>query len=206
MRKLVFAAAAATVGAAIAAPAMAQTEAPFSGPRVEVLAGWDHVNGNEGGQADGRDGFTYGGAVGYDARIGGNAVLGIEGEIDGSTTKARAYDLVNANDSFRLKAGRDIYVGGRLGYVVSPQTMIYAKAGYTNARFNARYYDGTSNVYYDARNLDGYRLGAGVEYSVTPTAYIKGEYRYSHYGRTDDGVYDTNVDRHQIMAGVGMRF
>ncbi|QKR98824.1 porin family protein [Sphingomonas sp. CL5.1] len=206
MRKLVIATAAAAMGAALATPALAQSQAPFSGPRVEVLAGWDHLNSHD-GDSDGRDGFTYGGAVGYDARIGGNAVLGVEGEIDGATTKARAYDVVNANDSFRLKAGRDIYVGGRLGYVVSPQAMIYAKAGYTNARFNARYFDGTSTVYEDGRNLDGYRLGAGVEYNLTPTAYIKGEYRYSHYGHMN-GIdnYDPNVDRHQIMAGVGMRF
>ena len=50
-------------------------------------------------------------------------------------------------------------------------------------------------------------MGAGVEYNLTPTAYIKGEYRYSHYGHIN-GIdnYDPNVDRHQIMGGVGIRF
>lgn len=206
MRKLVIATAAAAMGAALATPALAQSQAPFSGPRVELLAGWDHLNAHD-GNGSGRDGLTYGGAIGYDANLGGSTILGIEGEIDGSTTKARAYDIVNTGDAARLKAGRDLYVGGRLGYVVSPRAMIYAKAGYTNARFNARYFDGTATTFEDSQNLGGYRLGAGVEYNVTPTAYIKGEYRYSHYGHID-GVdnYDPNLDRHQIMAGVGMRF
>ncbi|WP_298670507.1 porin family protein [uncultured Sphingomonas sp.] len=206
MRKLVIATAAAAFGAALATPALAQSQEPFSGPRVEVLAGWDHLNA-DGGNSDGRDGFTYGGAVGYDARIGGGAVVGIEGEIDGATTRARASGILNATDSFRLKAGRDLYVGGRLGYVVSPKAMIYAKAGYTNARFNARYFDGTSTYYQNSSNLGGYRLGAGVEYNLTPMAYVKGEYRYSHYGHVDGlSNFDPNVDRHQIVAGVGLRF
>lgn len=206
MRKLIIAATAAAFGAAIATPALAQSQAPFTGPRVEVLAGWDHLNTRD-GTSDGRDGFTYGGAVGYDARLGGNAIVGIEGEIDGATTKSRAFDLNNVNDTLRVKAGRDLYVGGRLGYVITPKAMIYAKAGYTNARFNARYFDGVSTVYQDSSNLGGYRVGAGVEYNVTPTAYIKGEYRYSHYGHIDGlANSDPNLDRHQIMAGVGMRF
>jgi outer membrane immunogenic protein len=33
---------------------------------------------------------------------------------------------------------------------------------------------------------------------------VKGEYRYSNYGN-QDGV-DVDADRHQLMAGVGVRF
>src|SRR3546814_18059784 len=63
-------------------------------------------------------------------------------------------------------------------------------------------------------NLDGYRLGAGVEQKVGSNAYAKVEYRYSNYGdarlefanggNTDNFSVDT--DRHQVVAGVGWRF
>jgi len=58
----------------------------------------------------------------------------------------------------------------------------------------------------DARltNLDGFRVGAGLEYNISPTTYVKGEYRYSHYGDVDG--YDIDLDRHQLVGGVGIRF
>ena len=56
----------------------------------------------------------------------------------------------------------------------------------------------------DKSDLDGYRVGAGLEYNITPSAYVKGEYRYSHYGDLD-GI-DIDLDRHQLMAGFGFRF
>jgi argininosuccinate synthase len=36
-----------------------------------------------------------------------------------------------------VKTGRDLYIGGRAGVVVSDAALLYVKAGYTNARFVA---------------------------------------------------------------------
>ena len=83
------------------------------------------------------DGVTYGGVVGYDFAAGENLRLGAEASYAGSTA-GRDFD----NDQptvFNLgnvQADRDIYVGGRVGFVTSPSTMVYAKAGYTNQRFS----------------------------------------------------------------------
>lgn len=203
MRKLVLTAATAALGLGLAAPAFAQDseKAPFTGLRVEALAGYDHLSdGNING--DSKDGLVYGGALGYDAQVGG-VVIGAEAEITGSTAKTRADDILAAGDSLRVSAGRDLYAGARLGYVVSPQAMIYAKGGYTNARVNERYELGTTTIE-DHQDLDGYRVGAGVEYKVGPTTYVKAEYRYSHYGDIDG--YDIDANRHQVLAGVGVRF
>ncbi|MES1974527.1 MAG: outer membrane beta-barrel protein [Pseudomonadota bacterium] len=203
MRKLVITAATAALAIGMAAPAVAQDsdKAPFTGVRVEALAGYDHLSDGD-SNSSGKDGFAYGGAIGYDAQVGG-VVLGVDGEIDGSTTKVRGSNVLTAGDRLRVSAGRDLYVGGRLGYVVSPRTMIYAKGGYTNARINTDYTVGTARIE-DHTDLDGYRVGAGVEYNVTPKAYVKAEYRYSHYGNA--GGYDIDADRNQVLAGVGYRF
>jgi outer membrane immunogenic protein len=203
MRKLVLTAATAALGLGLAAPAFAQDseKAPFTGVRVEALGGYDNLSSGD-DNSTGKDGFVYGGALGYDAQVGG-VVLGVEGEITGSTTKVRASDVLTAGDRIRVGAGRDLYAGGRIGFVASPRALIYAKAGYTNARINTDYTVGTARIE-DHTNLDGYRLGAGVEYNVTPRAYVKAEYRYSHYGQADD--YDIDANRNQVLAGVGYRF
>lgn len=194
--------AALTLGTAFATPALAQDRAPFTGLRVEGVAGYDSLSDGHRQDSSSSDGLVYGGAVGYDRQVGG-AVLGIEGEVTGSTTDTRTDNLVTAGDRLRVDAGRDVFVGARAGYVISPSTMVYAKAGYTNARVETRYDLGSAEVQ-DHENLDGYRVGAGLEQAIGANTYVKGEYRYSNYGAADR--YGIDAHRHQLMAGVGMRF
>jgi outer membrane immunogenic protein len=181
---------------ALSAPAFAQSDdsrAPFTGPRVEAVAGWDRVQ--AGGEH--KDGVTYGGGAGYDIQAGG-AVVGIEGELTGSTTDSCVGARTTADPQICLKAGRDFYAGGRVGAVVGGNNLLYAKAGYTNARARVTSDNGTTVSTLTGRNLDGVRVGAGVEHSFGRSAYGKVEYRYSNY---QDGV-----SRHGVLAGVGVRF
>ncbi|WP_294330015.1 porin family protein [uncultured Sphingomonas sp.] len=164
---------------ASATPAFAQ-DSTFQGPRVEALAGWDNVKGN----GTSLSGFTYGGAAGYDLQL-EKTVLGIEGEVTGSTAK-------KTFDDFSSSTGRDLYVGGRIGYIVAPATLLYGKVGYDNSRVVERSEEGRL-----AKNLDGLRLGAGVEHSFGKY-YGKLEYRYTNLTQ--------NLVRHQVLAGLGVRF
>jgi len=89
--------------------------------------------------------------------------------------------------------------GGRIGALVGPATLVYAKAGYTNARYNLTYTEPTGVSNFKLHdNLDGVRVGAGVEQAVGRNAYVKAEYRYSNY--------EQGFDRHQVVAGFGFRF
>ena len=200
MRTKIFAAAL-VASTAIAAPAFAQ-DSGFTGPRAEVIAGWDRVDDGSSNGTEASDGLTYGGAIGYDFQA-GNAVIGFEGEITGSTNDQEATDVLTPGDRFRVNAGRDLYVGGRVGFLAGDRTLIYAKGGYTNARIETSYDDGTAVTEVN-EDLDGWRLGAGAEYKLGTNTYLKGEYRYSNYSEME-GV-DVDVDRHQIVAGVGIRF
>jgi outer membrane immunogenic protein len=220
MRKLVLTALAAASVTAVAAPAAAQTAAygPFNGFRVGALAGWDGLRPGRGPgssitDGNGADGFLYGADVGYDRQM-GHLVLGVDGEVNGSTAKATNDPVdTTALGYGRVKTGRDLYVGGRIGYTVAPTTMIYAKAGYTNARLDLTASDGTTETG-NHYNLDGYRLGAGIEQAIGSKAYAKIEYRYSNYGDArleypngaNTSNFDVNTDRHQVVAGVGLRF
>lgn len=201
MRKLLLATAAGA--AALAALPAAAQDGPFTGLRAEALVGYDNLqDGGDGVDDGGRDGVAYGGAIGYDVQMGG-VIVGAEAELTGSSIRARSRDILETNDRLRLKAGRDIYVGGRVGFLVSPLAMVYAKAGYTNAAVEARYDLGNVRVT-DQSELDGFRVGGGLEYQMSPRTYVKGEYRYSNYSEIEG--FDADVDRHQVMAGVGFRF
>lgn len=202
MRYLLLAAALGSV----AAPALAQENAPFTGPHIEALLGYDVV----GTPDDNRDGLLYGAAAGYDFQIGG-AVLGAEAEFTDSTARARENGIVVAADSASIRAARDLYIGARIGFAVAPSTMIYAKGGYTNARFKSEYNNGAGVITSTANDLDGYRIGAGIEQKLNlfgPSGFVKAEYRYSNYRNLNAGVNNVNIDldRHQILAGVGVRF
>lgn len=192
MKKFILAALAAT---AMATPALAQDAAPFTGFRLEGLVGYDHVKGNGGG----RDGVAYGIGAGYDFQLGG-AVLGIEGEAMDSSAKGCDTNFITATDRICANAKRDLYAGARIGAAVSPNTLLYAKAGYTNARFGVTYTDSaTPTANFSARdNLDGIRVGAGVEQKFGQNLYAKAEYRYSNY--------EQGISRHQVVGGIGFRF
>ena len=172
--------------AAIAAtPAAAQTEtttvAP-TGARVEALVGFDRV------RVDGAkdSGVLYGIGAGYDFAVGGMS-LGLDVEATDATTKE------GDDDTGSVAAARDLYAGLRATFPVSPTANVYLKGGYTNARFKAEF-DGES----ESANADGFRLGAGAQFSLGGKAYAGGEYRYSNY--------EAGLSRHQFALTVGTRF
>ncbi len=221
--KTTFAILAGTAALALAAPASAQDVADntFTGLWGGVIAGYDvskagSSTDNDDLDADDQsiDGFAYGVQLGYDIDVGG-VVLGAEAEYSDSTAEVEYRpDDLDAIGLGNVETGRDLYFGARLGFKAGDNAMIYAKGGYTNAKYNIRATDGTTNFDRDF-DTDGYRLGAGAEYAINNNSFVKLEYRYSNYSRgeidfdgdaSDSGRFDIDLDRHQVMAGVGFRF
>lgn len=183
MKKILFAtaASAAVLGAT---PAFAQ-EAPVAptGPRVEAVVGYDRVKAL--GEKDG--GILYGIGAGYDFAVGSGVSLGADIEATDSTQKEGDPDIA------QVKAGRDLYAGGRVTFAVSPSANLYVKGGYTNARFKA-----TDGEVTDSANFDGFRIGAGGQLAVSGKAYVGAEYRYSNY--------EQGLSCNQVALTVGTRF
>ncbi len=207
---------------AAASPAMAQDAEGdnFTGFRVEALGGYDvsQAGSSVDGEAEGNDesieGINYGVGAGYDFNAGG-VVLGVEGEFTDSTAKT-TFEEGGDFEGFgfgRVGAGRDLYVGARVGFLASPDLMVYGKGGYTTAKYDVMATDGTTEVETDI-NADGFRLGAGVEYALSGNTFAKIEYRYSNYTEAELDFEDADnvdlgeidLDRHQVMAGFGFRF
>lgn len=222
---LILASASAT---ALAVPAAAQDNSAFTGPRIEGLAGYDiskagsDVDNDLNDEEDQSiDGFMYGVGLGYDVAVGG-VVLGAEAELTDSTAKTELVDgdLENLGIDGSYETGRGIYVGARAGVLANPNTLVYVKGGYTNARYNLLADDGTNTLETDL-DLDGWRVGAGAEYAMSENTFVKLEYRYSNYAEgefdfNDDDFFDddtgesdrfdADLDRHQVAIGFGYRF
>ena len=217
--------------ATLASPASAQDE--FSGFRIEAIAGYDNEGVdydddvfNGGKRSD--DGFVLGAGAGYDFQM-GQFVFGPEAEFTESTVD-REHDEQGARPAnpiatpitanYNVNGGGDIYVGGRAGYAVSPNFLLYGKIGYSWHKL-AIEGTGTDNgvpFTIDERvDLGGLRLGAGGEMNFGPNFYGKLEYRYSNYNEGDFDVRGANANlnplfsgidvvRHQVVVGAGFRF
>lgn len=206
--------------AIIAAPAAAQEASPFTGPRVEAVVGYDIMRPGSTTDIDNADDLdqsiedvTYGVGVGYDFNLGG-AVVGLEGEYTRTEASTR-FDTTSFSGIgvSNVDGGRDMYLGARVGAPVSDNLLLYAKGGYTNASLNVLTSDNITDSETNA-DLDGWRVGAGAEYALNESIFLKTEYRYSKYeegefnapsGQIGDRI-GVDLDRHQFMVGVGGRF
>jgi outer membrane immunogenic protein len=202
MIKKILVASAIAMAASSAAPVFAQdADVAFDGPYVAALGGYDKVRVDTPFGKGSDDGILFGGVVGFDKNING-AVLGFEGEYSDSNLKESVSDVLVRGDRASLKTGRDLYAGIRIGGEITPGIMLYAKGGYTNAKVKASYNDGVDSLR-GSDELEGYRLGAGVE--TTIRGFIgRVEYRYSDYGNYE-GI-GLQPDRHQVAALLGYRF
>lgn len=111
---------------------------------------------------------TYGAVVGVDFPVADKVILGVEASSDNP-----------------FENDRTVGVATRLGYVVSDNVLLFGKVGYDNYR----------NF---GRNLDGLRLGGGVEVNVSKNAFVKLEGRYTDF--------EQGIGRAGALLGVGIRF
>ncbi len=193
----------------VSAPATAQE---FSGAHVDAIVGGSHGDRGAGiSDQQSGDGLVYGIGGGYDVRIGGNAVLGIVGEVSDVTGDScaqidlptRGSTVPAAKGRYCGKEGRALFGGVRAGYLAGERTLLYVGGGYVNAR-RVESFDGTLDGR-DAkssggRNLDGVRASAGLEQAVAKHVSLKAEYRYTAFG------HDFSSDQHQLVTGLSFRF
>jgi len=194
---------------AVAAPVLAQ-DAPlnFNGPYVGIQGGWQQDrqtldvtnNGRTTSASQNKSGFGYGGQIGYDFRLSDQVVFGVEVDATGRT---------GAN-GLELKQGRTLAATARLGYLVMPKSLLYARGGYANGRFTLR--DASTSI---SENRDGWQIGAGYEQMVARNVSARIEYAYSKFGSdqlqelaSNLGASDARVNcsRNAVTAGLNFRF
>jgi outer membrane immunogenic protein len=168
--------------------------------------GWGHSNWDTSSDRIGLSGGLVGGTAGYNWQL-GNAVLGIEGDIDWANLKG-------TNSSTLCPAGcstSDTWlstVRGRAGYAFGG-VLPYLTGGLALGDIRAATpgFAGASNT------SAGWTAGAGIEFGLTGNWSAKAEYLYVDLGRFNCGVScnglpTDNVSMHDnvVRAGVNYRF
>ena len=190
------------IAVSVAGPAAA---AGFDGPFVGAQVGWQSEKMRNPKSSfgtvpvsDTNNNVTGGVFVGYDKTIGDRFVVGAEAGLDFAS-----------DDEFQNSAGGKTYtvdpkysydLTARAGYLVTPDMLIYARGGYTNARVRTTVTN-ASAISSNSSNQDGWLVGAGVERQIAPHASARIEYRYS---KLSEG--DGKDDRHRVLAGLSYRF
>ena len=145
------------------------------------------------GSADGS--AVMGGVqVGCDYQFAGNWVLGAQGMFNFGKIKSSNVitdPQVIANAPYQETATQNIYTGtARLGYLLTPQVLAYAKGGGAWTRtdtsvFVASPVFGLSES--ASSNRQGWTAGGGLEWMFAPNWSLFAEYDYMDFGRKDVG-------------------
>jgi outer membrane immunogenic protein len=142
--------------------------------------------------AGGRGGFgTVQVGCDYQFGLGGyNLVVGAFGDYDFASLKGR-YQPPGFNVVGDEKMSAAWAVGGRAGWLVTPNLLTYFSGGYTEAKFdqvnltfvNAPLIGVSADRSFDGRTYKGWFLGAGDEYALSflPGLFWKTEYRFSQF-------------------------
>lgn len=141
----------------------------------------------------GNDGAFLTFNAGYDYQLNSRFVIGAFGDA--------SYTHFDYDSSIRLAIGPDnetqsvsnnfenmLMVGARVGYLTTPDTMLFVSGGYANAglsdtRLDLRF-NGTTveSAMLDGKRFSGGFVGGGIETRINDSLSLKAEYRYVDFG------------------------
>jgi len=177
-------------------------------------------------------GFIGGGQVGYNYQM-SNFVLGAEADFDGTTlSKSANYTggpVLGTTLTTHAKESLDWLgtVRGRLGFLVTPQLLLYGTGGFAYGGVNQEasvVANNTGYGWYGSSNSvrTGWTAGAGAEYAITNNISLKAEYLYYDLGSKTvtaagngavasfaglNGIYGvTKTDYNGSVARVGINY
>lgn len=144
--------------------------------------------------------FTSGGqgwlgrvGAGCDYQIASSWVVGVFGDYDFMNLHSKNFADLSGIGANENESGA-WYVGGRLGYLVTPSLLAYFDGGYTQTRFDRQELFNTltfpavplgANI--AAHTYSGWFIGGGTEYALNmswipiPGLFWRTEYRYAQY-------------------------
>ncbi len=170
----------------------------WAGPYAGVQAGYTF------GRADlpgvGRhdhDGFNGGAFAGIQGQN-GSIVYGVEGDVGYSGAKG-------SNAGIETKSGVEGSLRARLGYAVNDRVLLYGTGGGAAESLKASDAFGS-----DRKTMLGYTVGAGADVKVTEQVFVRGEYRFTDYGKEtfNLGGAAQEIDTHsnKVQLGLGVKF
>jgi outer membrane immunogenic protein len=171
----------------------------------------DAVLGNDGRLS--KSGFAGGGQIGCDYQFASNWVFGVQGMFDGADINRSHVGIINDEFTFHSDVRWFATITARLGYLVTPSFLFYAKGGWgtVNQRFSVT--DNISgDVFSTDRNSSGGDVGVGFEWMFTPnwTFFVEWDHIFLNHTsiRAIDFEIDDRIHRDfdKVLFGINWRF
>jgi outer membrane immunogenic protein len=220
---LAFAAALANTAIAADMPVKAPPPAPapvyaWTGCYIGGNIGWADIStrfddsslGDDGRLS--KSGFAGGGQIGCDYQFASNWVIGIQGMFDGADLSRSRVSVLDEDITFHSDVRWFATITARLGYLVTPQFLFYAKGGWgtVKQRFSVTdTFDGFTFRSVD-RNSSGADVGVGFEYMFAPnwTFWVEWDHIFLDRSSIDflDRVDNIHRDFDKVLFGINWRF
>ena len=153
-------------------------------------------------------------SAGYDVQVSQRVVAGLLIDYAFGATDGR----FDADVDRRTSIDKQLAIGARVGYLLAPNTQLFATAGWTRAEFETRaQFEGEFREV--TKSTNGFFVGGGLEQALTNNWSLKLEYRFSDYRAftlvrefiDGDGDTVTNRDKfdtevHSVRLGVNYKF
>ena len=170
--------------------------------------GFGSLNGSGKAFAGDPSGGLVGGTIGYNYQY-NQLVIGLEADFDyasiGNTQTSGGPLTAKTNMNFANT------IRGRAGYAVN-RALFFVTGGYAGGNVHTTVYD-TPNSFYAANSnyLNGYAIGAGVEYAFMPNLSGKAEYLYTDLGQAYNFAHTPDVTRvgysvSNVRVGINYHF
>jgi len=172
----------------------------WAGPYVGVQGGYTfgRAKGLPGVGNHDHEGFSGGAFAGIQGQS-GSIVYGVEGDVGYNGADGRSAS------GLRTKSGAEGSLRARLGYAVNDRVLLYGTGG--GAAESLKASDGIGG---DTKTMLGYTVGAGVDAKVTEKVFVRGEYRYTDYGRETfalgGGNQRIDSSSNKVQIGLGIKF
>ena len=179
--------------------------ADFDGPYVGAQVGWQSEKmknpDTSFGQVpidDKKQSVTGGLFAGYDKKISDRVVVGAEAGLDFASDDEVQSSIAGISYSVDPKYSFDLTA--RAGYLANPQTLVYARGGYTNARIRTTITDVAGNRARAAARTDGWSARASsARLPITPR-------RVLNIATPSSARTTARIKRHRVLAGLTYRF
>ena len=158
------------------------------------------------------DGFLGGIHAGYNQQFGA-FVAGLEADADLNGAKGSYQNITGIGSAGSSRLAWQGSLRGRLGFAAD-RTLFYVTGGWAFA--DAKFRGGPALPVVDgySKSLSGWTLGAGIEHALSSNWTVRGEYRYTDFGKASGGlvpafagvIMDTKTTQHAVRLGLTYKF
>jgi outer membrane immunogenic protein len=155
------------------------------------------------------DGIVGGGQVGCDYQFASNWVLGAQGIFDAAGFSGN--HVGPEDETFHSRTRWFATLTGRLGFLATPNLLLYGKAGWGWVEQRLSVTIGPDTFTADNSNFNGPDVGAGFEYLLTPNWSLWAEWDHIFARDKNVNFVGADVERvrrdfDKVLVGINWRF